>query len=152
MPAPSRGGTLSDAFERLRHEVPDHGPRVAGLLVHGDLPLRTRPFPEDPERVFHLRAGAEFVDHVVEEPLDDLDDQIRRRVLALPPEVDELAGQPVPGRAPLVLGEQDWRKVRLSRRSFHSFATIPWKMAAMHTTSSTRVHMSHTRNSSVGNL
>ena len=45
-----------------------------------------------------------------------------------------------------------WRKVRLSRRSFHSFATIPWKMAAMHTTSSTRVHMSHTRNSSVGNL
>ena len=42
--------------------------------------------------------------------------------------------------------------MRLSRRSFHSLATIAWKIAAMQTTSSTRVHMSHTRNSMVGKL
>src|SRR5260370_42604377 len=42
------------------------------------------------------------------------------------------------------------RKVRLSRRSFHSLAMIAWKMAAMHTASSTRVQTSQTRNSSVG--
>src|SRR5215210_2478974 len=38
----------------------------------------------------------------------------------------------------------------LSRRSFHSFATIAWKMAAMQTASSTRVQTSQLRNSSVG--
>ena len=40
----------------------------------------------------------------------------------------------------------------LSRRSFHSFAMIAWKMAAMHTASSTCVQTSQTRNSSVGYL
>src|SRR4051812_22970184 len=40
----------------------------------------------------------------------------------------------------------------LSRRSFQSLAMIPWKIAAMHTASSTRVQTSQTRNSSVGNF
>src|SRR5947199_9115485 len=42
------------------------------------------------------------------------------------------------------------RKVRLSRRSRHSLAIRAWKRAATHTASSTRVHTSHSRNSSVG--
>src|SRR2546423_15574308 len=40
----------------------------------------------------------------------------------------------------------------LSRRIFHSLAMIAWKMAAMHTASSTRVQTSQMRNSSVGNF
>src|SRR5712692_2300467 len=38
----------------------------------------------------------------------------------------------------------------LSRRSFQSFATTAWRIAAIHTASSTRVHTSQMRNSSVG--
>src|SRR5690242_679886 len=35
------------------------------------------------------------------------------------------------------------RKERLSRRSFQSFATTAWRIAATHTASSTRVRTSH---------
>src|SRR4051812_12491330 len=38
----------------------------------------------------------------------------------------------------------------LSRRMRYSFATIAWRIAAMHTASSTRVQTSQMRNSSVG--
>src|SRR5947199_9552494 len=44
------------------------------------------------------------------------------------------------------------RKVMLSRRSFHNLAIRAWKIAARHTASSTRVHTSQMRNSSVGYL
>src|SRR5579885_1812692 len=44
------------------------------------------------------------------------------------------------------------RKVRLSRRSFQTLATMAWKMAPMATASSTRVQTSQMRNSSVGYL
>src|SRR3954466_5229513 len=40
----------------------------------------------------------------------------------------------------------------LSRRNFHSFAISAWKIAAMHTASSTRVQTSQARNSRVGNF
>src|SRR3712207_9389854 len=42
------------------------------------------------------------------------------------------------------------RYVMLSRRSFQSFATTAWRIAAQQTASSTRVQTSQTRNSSVG--
>ncbi len=38
----------------------------------------------------------------------------------------------------------------LSRRNFQSLAISAWRMAAMHTASSTRVHTSQMRNSRVG--
>ena len=112
------------------------------------------PSSQDAVGVLHLLAAAQFVHHVVDEPLDQLADQVAGRQFLLLAEVDQLAVQTVADRSPLVLLDQvEW----VDAEGHVVAAQLPHLgddrlEDGRHddTASSTRVQTSQMRNSSVG--
>src|SRR5256885_795194 len=78
-------------FARLADHVVHDRLQVAGLLEHAHLPVGAVALFEDAERVLDLWARPQLVEHVTEEPFDQLPDQVAGRHLLLLAEVHELA-------------------------------------------------------------
>src|SRR5205823_5917226 len=78
---------------------------VARSLVDGDLPVGASALFADRADVLTVLTGAEIVDDVVDES-EPLLGEVGHRHLPLLAPVDELAGNAVAGRAPLVLGDE----------------------------------------------
>src|SRR5690606_24578843 len=96
---PSTPHALLGFADELVHHVAE----VARLRVRRELAVGAGALREDAVGVLHLGAAAELVHDVADEPLDQLDDELARGQLGLPPEVDELAVEAVADGPPLVL-------------------------------------------------
>src|SRR5437764_725083 len=87
----------------------DHVLQVGRAGEGGELAVGAGALLQDAEGVLDLRPTAQVVDHVADEPLDQLAQQVAGRELLLLAQVQQLAVEPVAHRPPLVLVDQGGR-------------------------------------------
>src|SRR4051812_34808183 len=79
------------SFTRLPDHVVHDRLQVAGLFENAHLPVGAVALFQNAEGVFDLLARAQLVEHVAQEPLDQLADEVAGRQLLLLAEVHEPA-------------------------------------------------------------
>src|SRR5579859_3607646 len=94
---------FDDALSGFRDKLVYDGVEIAGALEGGKLAVGAGAEIEDLEGVGDLRAAAKVVHDVVNEPLDQLADEVASGQLLLLAEVYQLAVQAIADDAPLVL-------------------------------------------------
>src|SRR5258707_9391117 len=94
------------AFGSFADELVHHVVEVAGLPERGELTVSAGAFVQDAVGIGDLLAAAQLVQHVIQEPLDQLADEVARRELLPLAEVDELAVEAEADGTPLVLFDQ----------------------------------------------
>src|SRR6185437_14639055 len=112
-PVPKRSASLFPvliyAFCRLSHQLIDNIFQLACLLERRQLPIGARAVGKNRKGVFDFGARSEVVDHVVDEPANQLTNEIGGRQLLALAEIYELAAQAIADRTPFILLDQRQR-------------------------------------------